>query len=477
MSSSSSSGPRYTFGVRLATWYAALFVGSSVVLIALTYLLLGSSLKQRDRSVVDSTLAKYASEYEQGGLPALRDAIRSDRVAGLHETLFVRAIGSEAEAIYLSDPEDWRGFDLARLDVAPGPGREIWSEVTATRSGDVLEVASVRLPDGIIFQVGKSASSRIELLRRFRTVMLVTFLSVILIGITGAAIITRSALQPIRDLIDAVRRIMATGRIEARVPVRDESGDALDELSVLFNGMLDRIEALIAGMRGSLDNVAHDLRTPMTRLRAVAERALEAHDGDPSAARDALADILEESDRVVAMLNTLMDISEAETGTMRLTREPIDVGRLFDETVELYADVADEKRVQLSAASPPGLTLDADHNRMRQVMANLVDNAIKYTPEGGSIAISAAANADGREVTLEVRDTGVGISQDDLPRIWERLYRGDTSRSERGLGLGLSLVRAIVQAHGGHVAVTSEVGKGSTFRLTFDLLDTTPTRG
>jgi heavy metal sensor kinase len=449
-----------TLGLRLALWYAGLFAASSLATVLLTYFLLASSLRQRDHEIIESTLDKYATDYQGGGLVRLRAAIAADRVAGRHEQLFVRVIASDAEAVFFTMPRDWQQFDLDRLVAPPPSGERKWTTLDAP-DGTVLEVASVRLPDGTLFQVGKSSDSRQAILERFRAAILLILVSVLIIGLTGGAILTERALQPVHQLADAVRAIVRTGRVDARVPVA-ERGDALDELSGLFNGMLDRIDALIGGMRGALDNVAHDLRTPMMRLRGIAERAL-LEGRDAAAYREALADALEESDRVVAMLDTLMDISEAETGTMRLASEPVDVARLLADTVDLYSDLAEDKGLAIEVRAPEGLHARADRNRLRQVVANLVDNAVKYTAAGGRVDLDAARK--GGEVVVTVRDTGAGIAAEDLPRIWDRLYRGDKSRSERGLGLGLSLVRAVVQAHGGRVEVFSEPGRGSTFTL------------
>jgi signal transduction histidine kinase len=462
MSSRWSDRLRHALGFRLALWYSVLFLGSSIALIGMTYLLLASTLEQRDREIVRSTLTRYASVYQRGGLEALNRTIAADQAAGRWEPLLVRAIGRRQEALFLSMPADWwEQFDPAEIPVPP-PGRPGWSLIR-TGPGDVaLEVATAALPDGTLFQVGRSTETRVELLSRFRRVLSIVLLSIVVIGLTGGAVLTWSTLQPIRNLIRAVQGILDTGRLHARVPVR-QTGDALDELSRLFNRMLDRIEGLIAAMRGSLDNVAHDLRTPMTRLRGVAEAALQHPTPDHSTYRDALADCLEESERVVTMLDTLMDISEAETGTMKLRLERVELAELVSEALELYGDVAEDKGIELIAGPVEQIAVRADRNRMHQVMANLLDNAVKYTPPGGRV--EASARADGGKAVLSVVDTGVGISADELPRIWDRLYRGDKSRSERGLGLGLALVRAIVAAHRGEATVESSPDRGTRFSV------------
>jgi signal transduction histidine kinase len=451
---------RHTLGFRLALWYAVVFVASSLAIVGLTYVLLAASLRQYDRETIQSTIVQFATAYARGGANALAREIRTVQMASGQGPLFVRTLGSGQDVLFLSMPDDWR-VDLSQLGSPELNGQQTWATLQLGSGGDELEVASVRLSDGTLFQVGKSTARREELLRRFRGVLFVDLVSLLVTALGGGALLTWSALQPVRTLSDTVREIMRTGRTDRRVPATDTS-DALGELSALVNAMLDRIHAVVAGMRGALDNVGHDLRTPMARLRATAESALAST--DPATLREALADCLEESDRVIAMLNTLMDISEAETGTMALRREATNLADLIEQSVDLYEDLAEQRGLTIESASDDNLVISVDRNRMRQVVANLLDNAVKYTPGGGRITIEARRS--GADAVLSVTDTGVGIPADELPRIWDRLYRGDKSRSERGLGLGLSLVKAIVEAHGGRVAVTSSPGHGSRFDLT-----------
>lgn len=447
---------RQALGLRLAAWYLGTFLVSSLIIGGLTYGMLAQLLVTRDHEIIQSTLREYAARYQAGGLPALARAMEIEQRTGSHEPLFVRLVGPFEDVLLYSLPESWGAFDVSSL---PGGPNAIWSQVRASDRNAILEVATIDV-GGALLQVGKTSESRDQLLSNFRRVLIIGAGAALLIGMAGGMFLTRSTLKPLRNLRDAVRRILQTGQTDDRVPVYG-TDDAVDELSGLFNAMLARITTLIHGMRNALDHVAHDLRTPMTRLRVTAESALATN--DPARYREALSDCLEESDRVLSMLTTLMDISEAETGTMKLHVSQVDVGQLITETAELYEDTADEAGVALSTSAPPNLLIQADRDRLRQALANLVDNAIKYTPRGGRVEITATR--DPEAIAIRVSDTGAGISDQDLPRIFDRLYRGDQSRATRGLGLGLSLVRAYIEAQGGTISVTSQPGSGSTFTI------------
>jgi signal transduction histidine kinase len=455
----SSSRKRFhkTLGFRLTFWYSSIFILSSLTLSIVSFAFVFSTMRD-NRKAVQLKLAEYRSIADAGGVQAIENIINQQGRPSQRRSLFVRIIAPGDETIFLSTPQLWQEFDLRRNNwEAEGQ----WQYFTSKRDATLLEVTSTRLANKQLLQVGKRIQDREEILENFRDTLLATMIPMILIGVGGGAFWAYCALRPVRALIQTTQSVVETGRMDLRVPETNNQ-DELNELVRLFNSMLARIEGLIKAMRDALDNVAHDLRTPMTRLRGTVEMCLEEQSSQEQY-KEVLATCVEESDRILTLLNSIMDISEAETGTMRLKLETVNLRKLIAEIVELYQVVAENKNIVVSIDCSEDICMTADINRMRQVVGNLLDNAIKYSRPGGRVMISLRSAAN--QAIISFRDTGIGIPAEEIPEIWDRLYRGDKSRSQSGLGLGLSVVKAIVCAHRGDVEVSSEPGVGSDFTI------------
>jgi len=449
-----------TTAFRLTLWYSSIFILSSLALFLLAYFLVSSTVRDQDQKMIQLKINEYVLMEQSEGTDALLKEIRQEHPSNRLAGFFVRVADPQNRTLILTVPRRFQKTDFKVLNNKYSGLTGDWLSLQMEKGKDVLQVMTGHLSNGYLLQVGKGPEEREDLLERFREIFGLIMIPVVLIGLAAGAFLAFRSLRPIRDPIHTVRDI-DTGKMDARVP-SSHTGDELDELVRLFNNMLEKIKTLITGMQDALDNVAHDLRTPVTRLRTVVEMTLQS-ENDQEALREALMDCAEESERLMTMLNTLLDISEAESGVMRLNIEEVDMAILIKDVTELYQYVAEERQISISSTVPEGLKAHADISHTRQVVANLLDNAIKYSKKGGSIDIKAALKDN--ELKISVRDNGVGIASGDLPRIFDRLYRGDKSRSRRGLGLGLSLVQAVVHAHKGHIEVHSRPGKGSCFTV------------
>lgn len=268
----------------------------------------------------------------------------------------------------------------------------------------------------------------------------------------------RRALTSVGEVTRAAT-LISKGALDSRVPVKGRNDD-LDLLAQAFNTMAEQIQTLISEMKEMTDSIAHDIRSAITRMRGTAELTLFG-ENTKDEYQAVISSIVEQCDRLLAMTNTMLEISRAEAGLTELKLESVDLIAMMRDMVELFEPAAEDRNISIALQTPSELIITCDVQKLQRVFANLIDNAVKYTSEGGTITILIEEGGNRAFVTIE--DTGMGIAEEDLPHIFERFFRGERSRSASGSGLGLSLAKVFITAHGGTIAVESKPGQGCRF--------------
>jgi heavy metal sensor kinase len=299
-------------------------------------------------------------------------------------------------------------------------------------------------------------------------------LAFLALAVGGGLVLSRQALRPVAQSIRTARHLNPAD-LTARLPGTG-AGDELDQLAGTINDLLDRLAVYHAQATRFTADASHELRSPLGAIRATIEVALQ----QPRAAdeyRDVLGSLGEQCDRLTALVNALLLLARADTGQVELHFEPIDLTVLAQEVAEMYQPLAEEKGVSLVWDHPSPVPARGDPPRLRHLLTNLVDNAIKFTDPGGTVTIRLERR--GQEARIDVTDTGVGIPAEHLAHVFERFYQSDPARSLGGTGLGLSICRWIAQAHGGSIHATSESDQGSTFTVVLPAspVDTAVKRG
>jgi signal transduction histidine kinase len=425
-----------TQAFRIIAIYLGIFALSALALVGFVYWNTALVLDRQNDETIDAEITGLVEQYQRQGMPGLTDVIISRSVRG-------------EQGLYLLANNDRRVI-AGNLDTWPQvqPAYNGLIEFAYERRiGSSPELRRARgriflLQQGFYLLVARDVHERRELEALFSAMLLWGAGLMIVLGFAGGVIISRNFLARL-DVINRTSRQIMAGDLSKRVPV-SRAGDEFDALAGHLNRMLDRIERLLHGMREVSDNVAHDLRSPLNRLRNRLELAAMRHPADSDTARDIDAAV-QETDRLIATFNSLLLIAEAEAGSVRESMETVSLGDLIEGVGELYGPLADEKNISFTVEPAGPAVIRGNQNLISQAVANLVDNAIKYTPEGGRIVVSLEQQAGGTQVV--VSDNGPGIPAEERRRVTDRFVRLESSRNSPGTGLGLSLVAAVARMH------------------------------
>jgi signal transduction histidine kinase len=459
---SSKRGPEllHTVTVRLALRHAGLFAILSLATFALVYLTLQAALGRR----TDTELREDVHEME-GKLhaaPGRKAAVFRADIDAPDAGKEFRVLAIPGTRTITSDLTEWREVELIPAGLQSlRPGQEGWRTIDVPVAESRARVLARRTADGDLLEFGSLLADNEQLLEEVRRIFLLGWIATIVPGLLLGWFMARRAMAGV-DRVTATAVRIGRGDLEQRVPVGHE-GEEIEHLARAFNEMLDRIHLLVRELKDVTSHIAHDLKSPIGRIRAMAESATRER-RESSLDESGAHAIIEDCDRLVAMVDTILEIAATDAGVTELAPAAVDLTGVARDAVDLFTPVAEDKGVRLTLALPAApLLVRGDVSRVQRVVANLLDNAIKFTGRGGSVEVSGRSN--GGRVSLAIADTGVGINAEALPRVFERFYRGDASRSTPGHGLGLSLARAIVRAYDGEITVESRAGAGSVFTI------------
>jgi heavy metal sensor kinase len=452
-----------TVTIRLTLWCTGLFSILLLVIFVFIYISLGIYLMRQ----VDDDLMNEAKEmeafYVSHVIKVLQEEFKREADSNGVSNVFYRLLSKDGMVLATSDMSNWRGLNTVPL---LSPGDSMLSQTTSIGGHKHKDrIFTKRMDDGNILQLGVTLQSKELLMQKYLEILGTALAAMIIMGIFLGWFIAKRAMSGVVRVTAIATRINSNA-LNIRVPLNNE-GQEIDSLINAFNAMLERIEVLVRDLQEVTDNIAHDLRSPITRIRGISEITLTSEQ-NITAYQDMAQLIIEESDRQIEMINTMLEITKAETAIGQLNKERVEIRKIVEEAHDLFQPLAENKGITIDVHVPVApVFVMVEKKKLQRVIANLLDNAIKYSYEGGRVAISVAL--ENPNIIIEVADNGIGIDKEDLPRIFERFYRCEKSRSTPGSGLGLSLAKAFVQAHAGNINVKSTPEKGSIFSLSLPI--------
>ena len=454
---------RRTLAFRLTLWYAAIFTASSLLAFFFFYLQIAAILRERTDEELLDDIEEFSTLFDEKGIDEVKRTMVLEAKNDGEKDVFYRLLGSDGRELGSSELFSWGELAVNRsaLQQIEKAQKPIFETLTIEGRRHLARTVYASIGPGTILQIGISLEDDDEFLAQFRQIFGATI--ALVMGFAGLLgwFMAKRALTNVEQVTRTARAISASD-LEQRVPVKGQA-EEIDRLATTFNDMLDRIQKLVTETKEMTENIAHDLRSPITRIRGMAEMALTSGNAVEEY-EAAAASTVEDCDRLLEMINTMLYISQTEATAGKFATEEVDVTRMVRHACELFQPVAEDKGVTLVVEIRSEVKVQGVLQGLQRMLANLIDNALNYTPSPGTVTVSV--NADAKSGIIAVADTGIGIPQEDLPHIFRRFYRCDRSRSRPGTGLGLTLVEAIVHAHRGQIAVTSTPNVGTTFSIT-----------
>ncbi|RPJ72971.1 MAG: HAMP domain-containing protein [Desulfobacteraceae bacterium] len=462
MSSKKRAEIRRSLAFRLTLWYAGVFLLSAGIAFVFFLYLITTTLRGRTDQDLLAGVKSFSTVMARQGMEAVkRQAVLESQAAG-EKQIFIQLVFPDGRLFSSSNMSYFQHIPVSIEAIRRmlEQGEPLFATVRSPDRSHEIRVVYARLGPGLVIHLGQAMEDLARVIDAFQKVFLVVMAALFILAAGVGWFMARRALSGVERVTRTAQGISG-GSLTERVPVRGR-GDEVDQLAVTFNQMLDRIETLVTGIKEMTDNIAHDLKSPITRIRGQAELALTG-EGSREEYETMAGSTVEECDRLLAMIDTMLFISRTEAGVTQPELREVDLAAVVADACRLFQALAEEKRIRLSCDSPKALTISGDIRLLQRMLANLLDNAIKYTPPEGSVRVSAR-RVSPHQVSIEVADTGPGISQSDLPHVFERFYRGDPSRTQAGAGLGLSFARAVARVHGGDITAVSP-GAGSVFAV------------
>ncbi len=461
-----------TLAFRLTLSYAVAFLVSSFAAFCLLYVSVDTILNNRMNEDLTEDISEYSDLYLAEGMNRVVQELEREAESNDEEQMFLRLLTSKGQTIFSSNLTEWKELPISEEFLQKVPevqGEYRIQTVVRPHHDSSARITSGLIAPGLIMHLGESLEEKDEIMN----LLLLVFIGMFCVAIPLASgvgwAIARKAVKGIEEVSRAAVDI-EKGQLDRRVTIKDQ-GDEVQMLVDTFNAMAERIRILITEMREMTDNIAHDLRSPLSRIRVISERALSVTEPD-NEYRVAASDTLEQCDRLLHLINTTLDVAEAEAGVMSTDTEPINLSMLIEDARDLYEPAAEEKKIKLSCKLDPDCRVKGNRQMLQRMLANLLDNALKYTGPKGQVKIDLTRQPRG--LCVMVADTGFGIQPADQPRVFDRFFRCDQSRSQDGCGLGLSFARAVACAHGGDITLASEPAQGSTFTIFLPPFSSTP---